>query len=80
MPPIYSPDPDAAALSAAVDRLNTMIRQTFGEYVIDFHDGFTVDMFDDPRGVHLNDLGQGLRAQRAVAALADNRHTPAITP
>ena len=69
IPPIYSPDSDADALKGAINQLNTMIRQTFGEYVIDFHDGFTTEMFDDPRGVHLNDAGQTLRAKRAIDAL-----------
>jgi len=68
-PPVNPPVVNAAAKNVLIDDLNTRLRTAFPTAsIIDFHDGFTVDLFY-PDGVHLNPAGQQLRAERAVAAL-----------
>jgi lysophospholipase L1-like esterase len=49
---------------------NALVRGAFDpEDVVDFDDGFGRDLFL-PDGVHLNDAGQRLRAQRAREKLS----------
>ena len=49
--------------------LNDAIRAAFpADHLVDFWTGMTPDLFL-PDGKHLNDAGQQLRAQRAVAVV-----------
>jgi GDSL-like lipase/acylhydrolase family protein len=68
-PPVYPPHPDADYWNGLTSQLNALVRATF-KGVIDFDTGFTPDMYlDDGTGLHLNDAGQHLRAERVVAAI-----------
>lgn len=68
-PPIFPPYAgDVAAANALIDQLNARLRETFQSFeILDFHDGFTAEHFFPNDGLHLNDLGQQLRAARAYA-------------
>lgn len=69
VPPVYAPYPNVAANNALIDQTNTLIRAAFPiDRVVDFHDGFTVDLYA-PDGLHFNEAGQQKRAERVVEAL-----------
>ena len=63
--------PPAHDTTAEVDELNTALLAAFPGRTIDFHSGFTSEMYLD--GIHLGPTGQELRARRAVAALTGSR-------
>jgi lysophospholipase L1-like esterase len=65
-PPMFPPRPD---YHIPIDVLNALLAVAFPpDQLVDFHTGFERDLFL-PDGLHLNDAGQRLRAERARAAL-----------
>jgi len=69
-PPVYDPFPDAASWNVTIDALNELVRENFDpRFIVDFHNGFTPDMYLDTDGRHLNDIGEQLRAQRAQTVI-----------
>ncbi len=72
-PPVYPPYHDslgdAEYWTAQTAHLNAAVRSSFDpRFVIDFDSGFSAEHYL-PDGRHLNETGQHLRAERAVAAL-----------
>ena len=56
------------ASCAVVEKLNARLAATFGGATIDFFGGFTPELFFLDR-IHLNEAGQALRTERALAVL-----------
>jgi len=53
---------------------NALVRDAFPGRVVEFFDGFTVEHFSD--NLHLNDLGQDMRAVRALEVLGNPVQRP----
>ncbi len=67
-PPQYKDDPEP---QARVLKLNDALLLAFQpEQLVDFYTGFSPDLFSSD-GVHLNDAGHQLRAERVHAVITE---------